>query len=89
MPGFALLPPLKGLRGRFDHRAKSDRVGLAVLEVVQAKSERIDSGGVREFVHVRLAGEVVGRRRKGAVRALPQRGRNLVKRGILIGDVVG
>ena len=54
-------------------RSLENRAQPFVLEVLHAELQRIHLQSMRQFVHVRLAGKMVGRSGERAVRPLPQR----------------
>src|SRR5229473_1763481 len=62
------LPPAELCGGGFEYSPQT-----RVLQALEAENERVDMEDVGEVVHVRLAGEVIGGGRQGAVRPLPER----------------
>src|SRR5579863_8731665 len=77
------LSPTELLRGRLE-----DSSLPLVLEVLQAELQRIHVHSMRELVDMAFAREVVGGRRKPAVRALAQRRVRRMKYGTLVRKIV-
>ncbi len=79
---FALVPAeMRG--GGFQHGAEA-----LVLQVLEAKGERVCLHGAGQVVHMRLAGEVVGGGGQAAIRTLAQRRLPPVEFGALLRHVV-
>src|SRR5262249_12012784 len=82
--GRLAVAPAELLGRRLQHGPHS-RVG----QVLEAELQRVHPDGVSQVIEVALPGEMIGRRREGAVRALPQRGARRMELAPLVRNLVG